>query len=172
MRRRTLMLLSLLATVGVVVGALAVGSPRDHAVRQLAEAGAGPAMAPRPAARALTLLRAWDRRRAAAWAEDDPSALRALYLPGSSTGRRDVAMLAAYHRRGLQVTTMRRQVLAVQVRDSDPRTLSLVVTDRLVEAWVTGRGVRAVLPRSRPATRRIVLRHERVGWRVDEVYDD
>jgi hypothetical protein len=172
MRRRTLMLLSLLATVGVVVGALAVGAPRDHAVRQLAEAGAGPAMAPRPAARALTLLRAWDRRRAAAWAEDDPSALRALYLPGSSTGRRDVAMLAAYHRRGLQVTTMRRQVLAVQVRDSDPRTLSLVVTDRLVEARVTGRGVRAVLPRSRPATRRIVLRHERVGWRVDEVYDD
>jgi hypothetical protein len=81
-------------------------------------------------------------------------------------------MLAAYHRRGLQVTTMRRQVLAVQVRDSDPRTLSLVVTDRLVEARVTGRGVRAVLPRSRPATRRIVLRHERVGWRVDEVYDD
>ena len=30
--------------------------------------------------------------------------------------------------------------------------------------------MRAVLPRSTPATRRIVLRHEREGWRVEEVY--
>ena len=165
------MLLSVLATVGVVAGAVVVGAPH-HAVRRVAGAGTGPTAAARPAARALTVLRAWDLRRATAWAEDDSSALRALYLPGSSTGRRDVAMLAAYHRRGLQVTTMRRQVLAVHVRDSAPRTLSLVVTDRLVEARVTGGGGRAVLPRSRPATRRIVLRHGRVGWRVDEVYDD
>ena len=166
------MLLSVLATVGVVAGALVVGAPRHHAVRRTAGAGAAPTVTARPAARALTVLRAWDRRRATAWAEDDPTALRALYVPASSTGRRDVAMLAAYHRRGLRVTTMRRQVLAVRVRESAPRTLSLVVTDRLVEARVTGGGVRAVLPRSEPATRRIVLRHARVGWRVDEAYDD
>jgi hypothetical protein len=172
MRVRTLMLLSVLVTVGVVAGAAVVAGPRDHVVRRVAGAGAdltGPA---RPATRALAVLRAWDRRRATAWAEDDTAALRALYLPGSTTGRRDVAMLAAYHRRGLQVTTMRRQVLAVQVRDSGTQSLSLVVTDRLVEARVTGGGVRAVLPRSRPATRRIVLRRAGQGWRVEEVYAD
>ncbi len=166
------MLLSVLVTVGVIAGAVVVGASRDHAVRRVGEAGARPNVAPRPAARALVVLRAWDRRRAAAWARDDPTALRALYLPGSSTGRRDVAMLAAYHRRGLEVTTMRRQVLDVTVRDRAARTLSLVVTDRLVEARVSGRGLRAALPRSRPATRRIVLRHGRAGWRVAEVYDD
>jgi hypothetical protein len=172
MRMRTLMLLSVLFTVGVVAAAVVVATPRDHGVRRVAGVGAVPIVPARPAARALGVLRAWDRRRATAWAADDSSALRRLYLPGSSAGRRDVAMLAAYHRRGLQVTTMRRQVLAVQVRDSTPRTLSLVVTDRLVEARVTGGGARAVLPRSRPATRRIVLRHARAGWRIDEVYDD
>ena len=81
-------------------------------------------------------------------------------------------MLTAYDRRGLRVTTMQRQVLAVQVRTSDPRQLSLVVTDRLVEARVTGHGERVVLPRSRPATHRIVLRRGSTGWRVAEVYDD
>jgi hypothetical protein len=172
MRVRTLMVLSTLVTVGVVAATLTVVTPRDHDVRRVAGAGAGPVVPARPAARALAVLRAWDRRRARAWAEDDASALRDLYLPGSATGQRDAAMLAAYHRRGLQVTTMRRQVLAVHVRDSAPRTLSLVVTDRLVEARVTGGGVRAVLPRSRPATRRILLRRAGRGWRVEEVYAD
>ena len=58
---------------------------------------------------------------------------------------------------------MRRQVLTVRCAYSAPRTLSIVVTDRLVEARVTGGGVRAALPRSRPAMRRIVLRHARAG---------
>ena len=50
--------------------------------------------------------------------------------------------------------------------------MTLRVTDRLVEARVTGRGERLVLPRSRPATHRLVLRRTTTGWRVAEVYDD
>ncbi len=118
------------------------------------------------------MLRAWDRRRAQAWAQDDAAALRALYVRGSRTGGRDVAMLGAYHRRGLRVTTMQRQVLGVEVRAVRARTLSLLVTDRLVEGRVAGRGERLVLPRSRPATHRLVLRRTTTGWRVAEVYDD
>jgi hypothetical protein len=118
------------------------------------------------------VLRAWDRHRAAAWAHDDAAALRGLYVAGSRTGRRDVAMLAAYHRRGLRVTTMRRQVLEVGVGANRRRRMTLRVTDRLVEARVTGRGERLVLPRSRPATHRLVLRRTTTGWRVAEVYDD
>jgi hypothetical protein len=170
MRSRTLWLLSVLATAVVVGVALLVGSTRaEH-----------PAAAPRtavvtaasPTTRAVAVLLSWDRRRAAAWARDDADALRSLYVGGSSTGRRDIAMLTAYHRRGLRVTTMLRQVLAVRVRTSEPRALSLLVTDRLVEGRVTGHGERLVLPRSRPATHRIVLRRAATGWRVAEVYDD
>jgi hypothetical protein len=176
MRARTLMLLSVLATVGVITGVLAVEAQStdeapgtDVVGRQWAPPAAATG---RPAAHALDVLRAWDRRRAEAWATGDPGAVRALYVRGSRTGREDVAMVAAYRRRGLRVTTMRRQVLAVRVRSSSPRGMSLMVTDRLAEARVTGTRTRAVLPRSRPATRRIVLRRTSTGWRVAEVYDD
>ena len=163
------MLLSVVTTAVVVAGAVVTGPPHDHAVRR--EAAAATVTSATPAARALAVLRAWDRRRATAWAADDAGALRALYLPGSRTGRRDVAMLTAYRRRGLRVTTMRRQVLSVRVRESAPRTLRVVVTDRLAEARVTGAGARTVLPRGSPGSHRIVLRRVRAGWRVDEVYD-
>ncbi len=163
------MLLSVLATVGVVAGALLAVAPVAHVVRR--ESVPATTAAVRPAARALDLLRAWDRRRAGAWAAGDATALRALYLPGSRTGRRDLAMLAAYERRGLRVTGMRRQVLAVRVRWRTPRALTLVVTDRLAEARVASGGTRSVLPRSRPTTRRIALRHTSAGWCVAEVYD-
>ena len=36
---------------------------------------------------ALAVLRAWDERRAAAWARGDPAALSELYVAGSRTGR-------------------------------------------------------------------------------------
>jgi len=169
MRARTLMLLSVLVTVGATAGALIVVQAPAHVVRR--EARPPMTAAVRPVARALGVLRVWDHRRAGAWAAGDATALKALYLPGSRTGRRDLAMLGAYERRHLRVTGMRRQVLAVRVRWNGPRELTLVVTDRLAEARVTGRRTRSVLPRSRPTTRRIVLRHTSTGWCVAEVYD-
>ena len=159
-------MLSVLATA-VVVAVTVLLAPDDS--ERPAAATAGPAAS--PTTRAVAVLRAWDRRRAVAWAHDDAAELRALYVGGSQTGRRDVAMLAAYHRRGLRVTTMHRQVLAVDVRASGSRAMTLLVTDRLVEGRVTGRGERLVLPRSRPATHRLVLRRTTTGWRVAEVYD-
>lgn len=167
MRTRTLWLLSVLATA-VVVAVTLLATP-DDAERPVAATAQGGAVS--PTTRAVAVLRAWDRRRAVAWGRDDPSALRALYVVGSRTGRRDAAMLRDYHRRGLRVTTMQRQVLAVAVRAHTPRTLTLLVTDRLVEGRVTGGGERLVLPRSRPATHRLVLRRTTTGWRVAEVYD-
>jgi len=167
---RTLWLLSVLATAVVVAVTLLV-TPH-HVDHRSAVPPSVVLTRASPTTRAVAVLQGWDRDRAAAWARDDADALEALYVRGSSTGHRDVAMLTAYDRRGLRVTTMQRQVLAVQVRTSDPRQLSLVVTDRLVEARVTGHGERVVLPRSRPATHRIVLRRGSTGWRVAEVYDD
>ena len=167
MRIRTLWLSSVLLTTTLVAVEVLVAATRPAG---LPEAGS-PTAAPSTVG-PVAVLQDWDRRRAAAWADDDTAALRGLYVRGSSTGRHDVAMLTAYHRRGLRVTTMQRQVLAVQVRTRTPRGLSLVVTDRLAEARVTGHGQTVVLPRSRPATRRIVLRRVATGWRVAEVYDD
>ncbi len=170
MRTRTLWLLSVLATSAVVAVTLVVGS--THAVRPTAAPPTAVPSTTSPTGRAVATLRVWDRRRAAAWAADDAAALRALYVRGSSSGRRDLAMLSAYHRRGLRVTTMERQVLAVHVLRHGPRALSLLVTDRLAEGRVAGHGERVVLPRSRSATRRIVLRRGSAGWQVAEVYDD
>ncbi len=162
------MLLSVLVTA-VVVGAAVVHGPSSRDVRRVvaAHADARPRVA-----RAVALLGAWDRGREAAWARDDPAALRSLYLPGSRSGRRDLAALAAYRRRGLRVRSMRRQVLEVRVRAETSRTLRLVVTDRLAEGLVTGAGERLALPSSRPATRTLVLRRVAGDWLVAEVYAD
>ena len=161
-------MLSMLVTGAVVVGVVLAAPPRESGVRQ-------PVTRPEAASatvRAVAVLHAWDRRRAAAWADDDTMALQAIYMPGSSAGRHDVTMLEAYGRRGFRVTRMQRQVMAVRVRAATSTALTLVVTDRLAEARVTRHGVTTVLPRSRPATRRIALRRVASGWRVAEVYDD
>ena len=164
---RTLWLCSVLLTATLVAVAMLVAAPRTAERPETASPTPVPStIGP------VVVLQDWDRRRAAAWAADDTDALRALYVRGSSTGRHDLAMLSAYERRGLRVTTMQRQVLAVRVRTRTPGGLSLVVTDRLAEARATGHGETIVLPRSRPATRRIVLRRVATGWRVAEVYDE
>jgi hypothetical protein len=166
MRSRTLLLLSVLVTVVVVAGAALLQDPTPGQV------GGSDRPATSSVSRAATVLRAWDRRRARAWADDDRSAVRALYVPGSRAGRRDLAMLAAYHQRGLRVTTMKRQVLAMDVVTRTADTWALEVTDRLAEARVGRNGSSRVLPRSRPATRRIELRRVADTWKVVEVYDD
>ena len=112
---------------------------------------------------------AWDHCRAAAWALADPAALARLYLPGSATGRRDVAMLMAYRDRGLRVVGMTRQVMRLRVVSTGPRRIGVVVTDRLVDARVVGAGVRSAVPDGRLATRLVRLARVDGRWRVAEV---
>jgi hypothetical protein len=175
MRARTLWSLSLLVTALVVgTGVLAVparhpGLRPERAV--LSVAAPAPPGSESCAARALAVLRHWDRRRARAWARGDPAALTRLYAAGSGTGRRDLAMLAAYRSRGLRVRSMGRQVLAVHLRSCGARRISLLLTDRLVDAVAVGRGHRTGLPDGRPVTRRVELRRHDGVWRVSEVYE-
>lgn len=61
----------------------------------------------RPEVAALDVLRAWDVRRARAWARGSPAALAELYTADSRTGLRDRRMLRAYADRGLRVTGLR-----------------------------------------------------------------
>jgi hypothetical protein len=121
---------------------------------------------------ALGPLHAWDDRRAVAWATGDPHRLQALYAPGSPAGRADVAMLQAWHRRGLRVEGMQMQVLDVEVRRASATRLDLVVTDRLVGAVGVGPGVRLPLPRDGATTRRVVLVRDEGVWRVAQSFEE
>lgn len=119
---------------------------------------------------ALTVLRGWDVRRAAAWAAGDEAALAVLYTDGSAAGRRDLAMLGHYGARGLRVRGMRTQVLAGKVRSRTAGRIVLVVTDRLAHAVAVGRGTQVVLPRDLATRRTIVLRRVAGEWRVARVW--
>ena len=125
----------------------------------------GTARAPEAVAR----LAAWDERRARAWADGDVAALRALYVDGSRTGRRDAAMLRAWVQRGLVVEDLGSQVLSARVVRSGDRSVVLSVTDRTVGGVAVGAGRRISLPADRPSTREVRLRRVDGSWLVDEV---
>lgn len=132
-------------------------------------APAGPGEAVGSDRGAAALLRAWDGRRARAWARGDPAALARLYVPCSAAGRHDLAMLRAWSERGLTVRGMRMQLLAVRVRARAADRLVLDVTDRLARAVAIGPQGRADLPGDSASTRTIVLRRLAGEWRVARV---
>ena len=129
-----------------------------------------PAVAPaRSTVAAIDVLRTWDVQRSRAWARGDVRDLRRLYTPRSSSGRSDRAALASYLARGLRVTGLRTQLLAVEVGRRSERLLVLRVTDRMAGAVARGRGRSVVLPRDEPTRWRLVMRRVAGEWRVGEI---
>jgi len=164
MRTPTLLLLATLATiVPVCLAGVRVGrdSPAGLEI-------ATTQVPPSSGARALAVLRGWDRRRAAAWEAGDPAALSALYLPRSRTGTRDVRDLRRWVGRGLRVVGLRQQVTSLRVVRRTPRRLVVVVTDRTVDGIAVGRGRRTAVPTSAWTVHRVVLRRPGRRWRVAE----
>lgn len=179
-RERTVLLAG---TVAVVVTALAVvavilvrgPAPSTRTTPAAARSVAAPAArsaSPAGAADALVVLHDWDRARAAAWSAGDVGALRRLYLRGSAAGERDVAMLRSWLARGLRVSGMSMQVVAIEVRARTAQRMVLVVTDRLVGASAT-RGPRRGrrLPGDTESTRLLVLARQHARWVVASVQD-
>lgn len=115
------------------------------------------------------ILARWDRQRAAAYADGDVAALRALYTRGSRTGAGDASILRDYVDRGLRVQHLRMQVLAFRVLRRAPSRLVLSVTDRLVGAEAVRGNERTRLPTDRADRRRITMVREHGRWVVDEV---
>jgi hypothetical protein len=168
------------AALGVVSG-LVVGVP----VRHLLDPGPGsvatsPLPRAGPAVPALgdagrelppaKVLRAWDRRRAAAYAASSSRALRAAYVPGSRAGVADLALLGAYRDRGWRVVGLHTQVLALTVLRHSPRRWRLRVTDRLAGGVAVRGGERVSLPRDLASTRVVTLVRGADGrWRVAAV---
>lgn len=127
------------------------------------------AAGPRSEVAAAKLLRAWDARRAEAWAASDAAALAALYTEGSKAGRADVAMLASWTERGLAVDELTTQLLAVDVVEDEPGHLLLRVRDRISAAVATGEGVSEPLPAGAIEDRDLELRRVGGGWLVASV---
>jgi hypothetical protein len=186
MRTRTLLLSATLVTfLFVSLGQLAGGgSSAGSAPAGSAPAGSAPGVT-RPssvtagtspgARRALAVLRGWDHRRAEAWRRGDPTALAALYTPGSRAGRRDVADLKRWRRRGLRVVGLRQQVLSLRLAHRDRASgrrhrqgIVVVVTDRAVDAVAVDAHRRMPMPQSAWATQRVSLRSTAGAWRVVE----
>lgn len=118
--------------------------------------------------RAAAVLRAWDERRARAWAEGDAARLRGLYV--DRAGAADVRLLRRYAARGLRVEDLTTQLLAVEVIGRGPGRWRLRVTDRLAGGDVVGADVRLRLPSDRADTRVVRLVRGADGtWRVAEV---
>lgn len=115
---------------------------------------------------ALGLLRDWDRRRAQAWAAQDPEALRGLYLPGSRAARRDVAMLRQWQRRGVRVSDMTRQVRGLEVESWQGAHLRVRVVDRLFTVRAEHDGAARDLPRGRERGTVVELVRSGEGWQV------
>jgi hypothetical protein len=158
----TVLTLAAVAAAGIAAGGAAGGAaaPRRTPTRVDAPSSA--------ALRAADVLRAWDQRRAAAWAAGDVGELARLYTPGSRTGARDVAELRRWTRRGLRVVGLRQQVAALRLRVPASHHLVLTVTDRTVDGIAVGPR-RTALPTSAWVTHRIGLRRVHGRWLVDEV---
>lgn len=118
---------------------------------------------------AVAVLRDWDERRAAAWAAEDPRALRELYAAGSRAAAVDLALLRRWRDAGWRVEDLRSQLLAVSVVRATPERLVLRVVDRVAGGRVVARSGPArttSLPGTTARTRTLELRRGTTGWRL------
>lgn len=156
--RKVALLATVLLVAGTVLGCRGAALPSSRTASPTADADTP-----------LSVLRDWDLYRAAAYAAGDAAALRALYRPGSAAGRHDVRLLQRYATRGLRVTELQTQVLAVTVRTHEPDRLVLAVTERLAGAVAVGPRTRVRLPRGSPRQRVVVLVRRSDRWVVAAV---
>jgi len=119
--------------------------------------------------RALAVLHGWDQERALAWAADDETALRNLYVPGSAAARADVRLMRSYTARGFVVRRLVTQVFGVRVLRSTADRIDVRVLDRVAGGEVVTRHQVLPLPSTRPALCRIVLRRVAATWQVVRV---
>src|SRR5690349_3826701 len=119
--------------------------------------------------RALSVLHAWDERRAAAYSRGDVAALRRLYTGGSTAAARDASVLRRYVARGLRVDGLRMQVLAAKVLREDDFLVRLRVRERVLPGLVVGPHGTARLPVDRADRHVVTLVRRRGAWLVRSV---
>jgi hypothetical protein len=166
-----------LLALGLTVGVVALPVVLHHGGRAGGPGRASAAGTPilpssSSSSAAVGVLRDWDRRRAAAWADGDAGALRALYTRRSAAGSADVALLQEYAARGLVVRDLRMQLLSVRVLVDRPRQLVLEVIDRVAGATAvraTDPAASRRLPADIATTRVLLLRRVGERWLMARV---
>jgi hypothetical protein len=164
-----LALASVVTAVATALGVAVFGAPAGPPLVEPVETSAAKAPSRPAPIGPVEILRAWDARRAQAWARGDPRLLRALYTPGSVAGRHDLAMLRAWAARGLVVRQLRTQLLSVREVAHTPSSWTLMVTDRVAGGVAVGAGVRRPLPTDQATARTVLLRRVRGSWLVSAV---
>ncbi len=158
--------LGLLIVAAVALAATSAEQGRSDPPRAHDVALTTPSGLVRADARARDVLRRWDAHRQRAWADGDPTALIRLYLPGSTAGERDVAMLRAWLAADVAPPRWQTQMLDLRVRKRFHDRLVLRVTDRVV---ATSDGV--ALASDAVSTRRLDLRLVDGRWRLASSFE-
>ncbi|HEX6148543.1 hypothetical protein [Nocardioides sp.] len=161
----------LLAGLGCVVAAGIAAPGRPGPAPLAVPPGPAPMAAAPDGTTPLDVLRDWDAARAAAWRRGNAARLRDLYVEGSTAGRADQALLAAYRSRGFRVVGMTMQRSDVRVLTASGDRMVVRVTDRLVGATAVARDRRVALPRDAWSTRVVVMVSAGERWRVADVRD-
>ena len=109
-----------------------------------------------------------DDVRAEAFATAEPALLDQVYVPGSTAGDADTALIRDYERRGAHVIGADLIVLSCQVAEVTDRRVRLDVIDRLGPARVVwADGTSRSLPRDLPTKRTVTLVRTADGWRIE-----
>jgi len=173
--RRSILLTAFVAGIcAVLSGALwqlsssGATQARPEAAARTSPAAVTPSVDRTQQTDALAVLRAWDARRARAWAAGDVPGLRRLYTPGSVTGAGDCADLRQYVHRGLVVEGLTMQILVASVVGFEPDHVVLDVTDRLAASTAVGEAGRFTLPGAQARERTVELVRQHGVWLVRE----
>lgn len=168
---RRWVLYAVLVGTGLTAGGVALGLLRATPEKDPPAVVSQAALEVEPATRSsrtggLAILRAWDVRRAQAWALGDVGAVADLYTDDAEAGDADQAMLRRWVDRGLVVESLQTQVRGATVVTRSPRRLVIVVSDRIVGGYAVRGQRKRALPADRWSTRRITLRKVGGRWLV------
>ncbi|TWD83236.1 serine/threonine protein kinase [Kribbella amoyensis] len=115
----------------------------------------------------LQILKSLDQQRSRAFASLDPTALSAVYHPGSPPWTADRALLATYKAQQVRIDNLQIQIQHLTIEKADPTTTVLRVTDRLYSGTATDKaGHRTTFEPGTPTPRRITLTATNNTWRI------
>jgi len=143
---------------------------RSVPAQVVSQPGSAPGQLAAPASHWAGVLTRLDRRRALAYVSADPRSLRSVYAPASTVLRRDRAMLRAYSERGISLSGVRLDLLAVHLIDRGSRWVRLRVVDRLRRPTAHAPRATMLLPQDQPTRWLIGLRRNADGWRIANVH--
>lgn len=155
----------------VTASSLAASSPPSASPSSAAAQAPAPSAAVPATPDWSGLLDRLDARRARAFALADPALLAGIYVPGSATGRADVAIVRALAESGRHVRGVRHTLHSVRVRSRTPARVSLRVVDSLAPHTVLdARGeVLGARPGRGQTALQVTLVRGRDGWRIQQM---